>query len=363
MIVSMLKEKPCVFAVGNTYHIIVLVESESVMWVRVGDRNYYDDSNGILRSGKNVHKMIVPMDVLDKEKKYVICEREVIERKPYKPDVKDVQEFEFDFRPVTNDSPKAYHVADAHNFEKEPIKAAKNFGDIDFLILNGDIPNHSGEIENFRSIYKIAGDITNGNLPVVFSRGNHDMRGKYAENLEEYTPTDNGKSYYTFRLGNVWGIILDCGEDKIDEWEDYNGTICCRDFKFRQTEFIKDVIENAKTEYEAEGIKTKLVISHVPFSVKQRYPFDIDYDIYGQWVEMMNNVIKPDLAIAGHMHGLYVCRKGDEHDNLGMDCPVVVGSDVTYEREYHAGAGFVFNGGENIEAFFVDSDGKCEKAI
>ena len=91
--------------------------------------------------------------------------------------------------------------------------------------------------------------------------------------------------------------------------------------------------------------------------------FDIDYDIYRQWVEMMNNVIKPDLAIAGHMHGLYVCYKGDEHDNLGMDCPVVVGSDVTYEREYHAGAGFIFNGGENIEAFFVDSDGKCEKAI
>lgn len=359
----MLKEKPCVFAVGNTYQIIVLVESESVMWVRVGDRNYYDDSNGILRSGKNVHKMIVPMEALDKEKKYVICTRKIIERKPYKPDVEDVQEFEFDFSPVTNACPKAYHVADAHNFEEEPIKAAKNFGDIDFLILNGDIPNHSGDIENFRSIYKIAGDITNGSLPVVYARGNHDMRGKYGENMEDYTPTDNGKSYYTFRLGNIWGIILDCGEDKCDEWEDYNGTICCRDFKIRQTEFIKDVIKNAKSEYEADGVKTKLVISHTPFSVKQRYPFDIDYDIYGQWVEFMNNTIKPDLAIAGHMHGLYVCRKGDEHDNLGMDCPVVVGSDVKYDRSYHAGAGFTFNGGESIETIFVDSDGKYEKVM
>lgn len=184
----MLKEKPCVFVVGNTYQIIVLVESESVMWVRVGDRNYYDDSNGILRSGKNVHKMTVPMDVLDREKKYVICEREVIERKPYKPDMKDTAEYEFEFKPVESDAPRAYHVADAHNFEAAPVAAAEKFGDIDFLILNGDIPNHSGEIENFRSIYKIAGDISKGSIPVVFSRGNHDMRGKFAENIEAFKP-------------------------------------------------------------------------------------------------------------------------------------------------------------------------------
>ena len=360
---TMLKEKPCVFVVGNTYQIIVLVECESIMWVKVGDKNYYDDSNGILRSGKNVHKMTVPMDVLNKEKKYVLYSRKIIERKPYKPDIEDVQEYEFEFKPVECENPKAYHLADAHNFETAPIKAAKAFEEIDFLILNGDIPNHSGEIENFRSIYKIAGDITNGNLPVVFSRGNHDMRGKYAENIEEYTPTDNGKSYYTFRLGSVWGIILDCGEDKIDEWEDYNGTICCRDFKLRQTEFIEDVIKNKENEYMAEGVKTRLVISHTPFSVKQRYPFNIDEDIYGEWVKLLNEKIQPDLAIAGHMHALYICRKGDEHDNLGMNCPVVVGSDVKYEREYHAGAGFIFNGGENINVFFVDSDGKYEKVM
>lgn len=359
----MLKEKPCVFVVGNTYQIIVLVESESIMWVRVGDKNYYDDSNGILRSGKNVHKMTVPMEVLNKEKKYVICEREVIERKPYMPDIKEVQEYEYEFKPVECDKPKAYHLADAHNFEKAPVEAAKAFGEIDFLILNGDIPNHSGEIENFRSIYKIAGDITKGNLPVVFSRGNHDMRGKYAENIEEYTPTDNGKSYYTFKLGNVWGIILDCGEDKCDEWEDYNGTICCRDFKLRQTEFIKDVIKNSQAEYEADGVKTKLVISHTPFSVKQRYPFDIDEDIYSEWVELLNEQIQPDLAIAGHMHALYVCNKGDEHDNLGMNCPVVVGSNIKYEEEYHAGAGFTFSGGKSVETIFVDSDGKYEKVM
>ena len=41
---------PTVYAVGKNYQIIVPVTKECVMWVKVGDRCFYDDSNGILRS-------------------------------------------------------------------------------------------------------------------------------------------------------------------------------------------------------------------------------------------------------------------------------------------------------------------------
>ena len=34
----------------------------------------------------------------------------------------------------------------------------------------------------------------------------------------------------TFRLGNLWGILLDCGEDKNDDRPEYGGTICCHAF-------------------------------------------------------------------------------------------------------------------------------------
>ena len=75
--------KPAVYAVGHEYQIIVPVTCETVMWVKVGERNFYDDSNGILRSGRSSHKMIVPMELLDKEKAYTICYRVVKERKAY----------------------------------------------------------------------------------------------------------------------------------------------------------------------------------------------------------------------------------------------------------------------------------------
>lgn len=46
---------PVVYAVGNSYQIMVPVSCETLMWVAVGDRCYYDDSNGILRSAVTTH--------------------------------------------------------------------------------------------------------------------------------------------------------------------------------------------------------------------------------------------------------------------------------------------------------------------
>ena len=41
---------PAVCAVGRDYQIMVSVKYPSIMWARVGDQEYYDDSNGVLRS-------------------------------------------------------------------------------------------------------------------------------------------------------------------------------------------------------------------------------------------------------------------------------------------------------------------------
>ena len=144
---------------------------------------------------------------------------------------------------------KAYHIADAHNHVEEPVAAAENFikkyGPIDFLILNGDIPDHSGRIENFINIYEIVSELTHGNIPTVFSRGNHDTRGIFAEKIVDHTPCQDGHSYYSFRLGNIWGLVLDCGEDKVDSHPEYGNTVCCHAFRKQETRFIRKIIENA----------------------------------------------------------------------------------------------------------------------
>ncbi|MBE6600152.1 MAG: metallophosphoesterase [Ruminococcaceae bacterium] len=318
---------PIVYAVKDTYQIIVPVSCETVMWVKVGDRCFYDDSNGILRSASSTHKITVPQQLLNKEKKYTVCYRIIYERRPYDTDAGDVMYYESDFRPVENTPVHIYHIADAHNNVGQPVAAGSYFGDkLDLLILNGDIPNHSGDIKYFTAIHEIAARLTNGEIPVVFSRGNHDTRGIFAEKIEEHTPTDSGRSYYTFRLGHIWGIVLDCGEDKCDNDPAYGHTICCSDFRQRQTEYIKSVIANCKSEYEAEGVENRIVVCHVPFTEKFEYPFDIENDTYTEWARLLREHVHPQLMLCGHTHNAYISRVGGEKDDKGQPCTVIVAS-------------------------------------
>ncbi len=297
------------------------------MWVKVGEKCYYDDSNGILRSACTTHRMTLPMAVLNETKQYTVCWRTVPERKPYFTVPGDEEHYVSAFRPVDKAPVRIYHIADAHNRVDLPVAAGSFFGDkLDLLVLNGDIPNDSGAIENFCNIHEIASKLTGGEIPVIFSRGNHDMRGIYAEKIEEHTPTDAGKSYYTFRLGHLWGMVLDCAEDKPDSNPEYGFMNCCEDFRRRETEFIRKVIENRAQEYASDGVTNRIVICHNPFTETIHPPFDIEKETYTEWCRLLKEFIDPQLILCGHMHQAYVTRPGDERDHKGQSCPVFVAS-------------------------------------
>lgn len=347
---------PVVYAVGRDYQIMVPVTCETLMWVKVGDRCYYDDSNGILRSNTTTHRMTLPMEELDREKKYTVCFRRMIERKPYFTDAGEVEYYESEFRPITKSPVNIYHISDAHNKVAEPVAAGKYFGDeLDLLVLNGDIPNHSGEISYLAAIHRIASEISGGEIPVVFSRGNHDTRGIYAENIADHTPTQNGVSYFSFRLGHVWGLVMDCGEDKADGCEEYGHTICCEDFRRRETVYLRSVIENAKKEYEAEGVANRIVIVHNPFTETMRPPFDIEIDTFTEWARLLKEHVKPQLMLTGHMHEYYISPVGGERDHKGQPCTLVCGSKP--EKERFIGSALVLEE-DGCRVLFNDSNGE-----
>ena len=350
----MLKTAPAVFAVGNEYEIMVSVTAEALFWVRVGDTCYYDESNGVMRSLSELHRVKVPVEQLDKERQYTVCVRPLVERRPYFSETAEVQEFVFSFSPVPAQGARLYHMADAHDRIDQPVQAAKTFGDIDLLILNGDIISDSGDPARFHNIYEICSRLTGGEHPTVFFRGNHDMRGGYAERFAEYTPNHLGNTYYTFRVGSLWGILLDCGEDKRDDCPEYGYTVRCREFRRRQTAFIKDVITRSEQEYAAPGVTTRLVISHHPFTHKIHAPFDIEGEVYTEWAALLKEHVKPHLMLCGHLHRLGVWEPGCEDDTYGQPCTVIVGSAV--EENTHTGCGIVLNEG-SADVTFVDSDG------
>lgn len=353
---------PTVFALGDSYQIITPVKSEMLFWVRIGDKNYYDHSNGVMRSATMVHKVVVPMTALDSVKEYSVCYKKILDRKPYFPESEETAEYTYSFRPVEAGRPiKLYHVSDSHGRVDEAIAAAKTaFGEeTDLLVLNGDISDHSSSVENISMIYRIASGITGGTRPCVYSRGNHDMRGAFAERLAEYTPVTpgDGLTYFTFSLGDLWGIVLDCAEDKLDDNEEYGGTVCCHGYREAETEFLKHIADSE----EYAKAKYKAVICHVPFTYRDKSSdrlFDIENDIYAEWVKILNEEIKPDLMLAGHKHRCTLSLSGGDMDDYGQSFPVVIGAKpkAINDTEGFTGTAYVFDG-DRINTEFTDSLG------
>jgi len=353
------KSPPAVYAVGDEYQIAVVTDCETLMWVRIGENEYYDESNGILRSARPLHFVSVPADALNSAKEYTVCYRKVFDRKAYYSETSDIFEVTYKFYPIGDGDIKIYHISDAHDKIESPVSAGMYFGaSPDLLVLNGDIRNHSDNPESLYAIHEIAGRITGGERPTVFSRGNHDTRGKYAENFADYTPTDGGVSYFTFRLGCLWGIVLDCGEDKSDGGIEYGNTICCHAFRLRETEFLKRIINSAEREYMAEGVKKRMVICHIPFTHTMKPPFDIEQELYREWTRLIGENIKPDFYLCGHMHDTAVWYPGGEYDSKGQSCPVIVGgTPVTYDGDEYIGCAIEY-GEDTVRVTFTDKDKK-----
>lgn len=49
----------------------------------------------------------------------------------------------------------------------------------------------------------------------------------------------NGNTFYDFTLGDIAGIVLDCGEDKTDDHAEYGHTVACHGFRLRETRWLE----------------------------------------------------------------------------------------------------------------------------
>ena len=298
--------EPVVYAVEDTYQIVFSTNHSATAWVEIDGEKYYDLFAGSMKSEDTVHKITVPQEKLDEAKGYSIHAEKMIYRGPFGGFKGKEISKRYSFRPVdSSDGLNYYTITDAHHARKGAVNAALSVENLDFLVILGDTVGMAEYEKDVQLTNVIAHDVTGGEIPVVYARGNHEIKGKYAEELHKYVGSKDESFYYWFTLSDVFGITLDLGEDHDEGWWEYYGTDRFTMYHNEQTEFLKDLV--ATKPYEEYSYT--LVACHIPIQFVNSRKDHVE--VKAAWTELLNQ-IEPDLAVYGHQHDLYPFLDGQD---------------------------------------------------
>lgn len=326
--------KPVVYAVEDEYQIVWSTSTDSIGYVEIDGKKYTDLFAGSDRSEDNVHKVCVPMSVLDEAKSYKIISKNMLYRGPFDGIYGSTIEETYSFSPVNLDDGLNYYVmSDLHENDTDTVKAASYFGDsLDFVVLNGDLSHYLDEIQDIEFANRVAHKITKGTKPVIYARGNHEVKGNAADELYRYVGSKNEKFYYSVYLNGVYAVVLDLGEDHGDTWWEYYNTAHFDDYRNEQTKYLESLIENKDETFNRNDIEYKMVICHEPITFSKHYrdTNGTDYflwDLQSTWTSLLNE-FDLNIGVYGHRHELFPLLPSD----LTPD------TKLSYVKEYKSSA-------------------------
>ena len=291
---------PVVYAVEDEYQIVFATSDNAITWVEIGGENYYDLYAGSMQSADRVHKITVPQHVLDQAQGYTIGFKQVIYRGPFggylgKPCTRD-----YGFCPVdTSDGLNYYAMSDVHEAADAAANAAKAAGELDFIVLLGDLVSMVETEKDALLANDLAHKVTGGELPVIYARGNHEIKGEYAEQLHKYVGAKGTDFYYTVTLGqDVFAVVLDMGEDHEDDWWEYYSTARFDLYRQEQTELLEDIL--AEGDY--ENYRYRLALCHIPIVYVDKHGYFEEFR--NDWTALLNEM-DIDMCLSGHKHVLW----------------------------------------------------------
>ena len=285
-----------VYAVEDKYQIVFSTSDNSIAWVEIGGEKYYDLYAGSMKSADHVHKVEVPQEVLDNAKGYSIHAKQMIYRGPFGGYTGPEISRSYTFRPVdTSDGLDYFALSDVH----EAVDAAAAAAQVkfDFIVLIGDLVSMVETEKDAQLANELANKITGGQAPVIYARGNHEIKGEYAEDLYKYVGARGQDYYYTVTLGSdVFAVVLDLGEDHEDDWWEYYGTAKFDLYRAEQTEFLKKILKDG----DYKDYRYRLALCHIPIQ-----HVDGKFEAFKQeWTALLNEM-DIDICLSGHKHKLW----------------------------------------------------------
>ncbi|MDR2674561.1 MAG: metallophosphoesterase [Opitutaceae bacterium] len=149
----------------------------------------------------------------------------------------------------------------------------------DFLMWNGDIVRRNNtDASMIPGVYvhpRGGVDLAKG-PPVLLTRGNHDVRGLWANKVGDFVDfpdTHEGgarRPFYAFRSGPLGAIVLDTGEDKPDRHPSFYGTAAFEPLIAEQARWLEKIIERP----DLKNAPVKAVFCHIPLRWVDEKPQD-----------------------------------------------------------------------------------------
>ena len=165
-------------------------------------------------------------------------------------------------------------------------------------VWNGDATNTTEEkahaVQTFLNP-PIARKDYAANIPILFTNGNHDYRGKWIRRLDEVMmprlPSERSsrdwdlKRNFAIRLGDVAMVGLDTGEDKPDWHPKWMGMANFSPYRRAQTLWLKEALARP----EIDGAPYIVVFCHIPLF--DSYPEANPGDLLENWADWQKECV------------------------------------------------------------------------
>ena len=273
-------------------------------WVEYGDSEELGNKahtivDGQIVANNRLNKIVVTGLESGKTYHYKVCSKDILEFGAYKVKWGRVEESKtFTFTTVENGAEKFTCAIfnDLHDNHKlyRALAAQLEKCDYDLSIFNGDCFNDPrSEDQVVRSLNVFNRGVRSSETPVIYLRGNHEIRGSYSRQWSKHFSTPDSKQYYAITRGPIRMIFLDCGEDKVDTNRAYSGLNDFSGFRKEQADWLEKEIKSD----EYQNAAFRVLIHHIPiFDLK-----DSRTVLWNLWKPIVNNA-GIDMTIHGHTH-------------------------------------------------------------
>ncbi len=273
-------------------------------------KTVYSSHDGLIDTYERVHKVMLTDLQPGTLYRYRVVSRDILTFAPYKVDFGETVSSGFHefrtFDPHTQDF-SFLVFNDLHDIPATLSDLLKVAGGrpYDFVVWNGDSISYVEDEKQITTMLDEAVHDFASRLPLVWVRGNHETRGRFARQLPQYLDSPGGRYFYSFDYGPAHFIVLDAGEDKFDSHAEYSGQVDFFHYRREEAEWLK---KEVKTEAFRRA-KYRVVLAHMPFPTggknlplsNQISPFTGMADAY----ETFGGILEAagiDMMIAGHVH-------------------------------------------------------------